>query len=163
MLRELRGMRPVLDAQLVADPGRFQVQLPQGSAADIVQEAIVRPLNAKLGRDCFALAGATGPEVTIAYAPACATPEMRTQLETGAPAGSRLVPASGRQGARRTGRTAAQFSLRTGCRDMRPAAQRAVAGSSPRRASLPGYAPGGAPPFFGSPKKVSKERRPHCL
>lgn len=94
MLRELRGMRAVLDAQLVADPGRFQVQLPQGSATDIVQEAIVRPLNAKLGRDCFALAGATGPEVTIAYEPACATPEMRTRLETGPPAGSRFVPAT---------------------------------------------------------------------
>jgi hypothetical protein len=95
MLRELRGMRPVLDAQLVADPGRFQVQLPEGIATDIAQEAIVRPLNAKLGLDCFALAGSSGPEVTIAYAPSCATPEMRTKMETGAPAGSRLLPAAG--------------------------------------------------------------------
>ncbi len=94
MLRELRGMLPVLDAQLVIDPGRFQVQLPAGVATDIVQEAIVRPLNTKLGLDCFALAGASGPEVTIAYAPSCATPEMRTRLETGPPAGSRLLPAA---------------------------------------------------------------------
>jgi len=92
MLRELRGMRAVLDAQLVADPGRFQLQLPQGSATDIVQDAIVRPLNAKMGRDCFSLAGAAGAEVTIAYEPACATPEMRTRLETGAPAGWQPVP-----------------------------------------------------------------------
>jgi hypothetical protein len=93
MLRELRSMRAVLDAQLVADPGRFQVQLPEGSATDIVQDAVVRPLNTKLGLDCFALAGASGPEVTIAYAPSCATPEMRTRLETGAPAGWQSAPA----------------------------------------------------------------------
>jgi eukaryotic-like serine/threonine-protein kinase len=95
MLRELRGMRAVLDAQLLADPGRFQLQLPEGSTPDIVQDAIVRPLNAKLGMDCFALAGASGSEVTIAYAATCATPQMRTRLETGAPAGSRLIPAAG--------------------------------------------------------------------
>jgi eukaryotic-like serine/threonine-protein kinase len=92
MLRELRGMRPVLDAQLMGEPGRFQVQLPEGNATDIVQEAIVRPLNTKLGQNCFVMAGANGAEVTIAYAPACATPQMRAKLETGAPAGSRLVP-----------------------------------------------------------------------
>jgi eukaryotic-like serine/threonine-protein kinase len=57
-----------------------------------VQEAIVRPLNTKLGQNCFVMAGANGAEVTIAYAPACATPQMRAKLETGAPAGSRLVP-----------------------------------------------------------------------
>lgn len=95
MLRELRGMRAVLDAQLLADAGRFQLQLAEGSTPDIVQDAIVRPLNAKLGMDCFALAGATAAEVTIAYASACATPQMRTKLETGAPAGSRLIPAAG--------------------------------------------------------------------
>jgi eukaryotic-like serine/threonine-protein kinase len=95
MLRELRGMRTVLDAQLIAEPGRFQLQLPEGSTPDIVQEAIVRPLNAKLGMDCFALAGASASEVTIAYAPTCATPQMRTRLETGAPAGSHLIPAAG--------------------------------------------------------------------
>jgi eukaryotic-like serine/threonine-protein kinase len=69
--------------------------LPEGSTLDIVQEAIVRPLNAKLGTDCFSLAGASANEVTIAYAATCATPQMRTRLETGAPAGSHLIPATG--------------------------------------------------------------------
>jgi eukaryotic-like serine/threonine-protein kinase len=95
MLRELRGMRAVLDTQLVAEPGRFELQLPEGSRPDIVQEAVVRPLNTKLGMECFALAGANGAEVTIAYAAACATPQMRTKLENGAPAGSRVLPAAG--------------------------------------------------------------------
>jgi eukaryotic-like serine/threonine-protein kinase len=92
MLRELRGMRPVLDVQLVAEPGRFQLQLPEGSVPDIVQEAVVRPLNSKLGLDCFALAGASGAEVTIAYAPTCATPQMRAKLETSPPAGWKFTP-----------------------------------------------------------------------
>jgi serine/threonine-protein kinase len=91
MLRELRGMRPVLDAQLDG-PGKFQLQVPEGSLPDIVQEAVVRPLNAKLGMDCFALAGTTGSEVTIAYAAACATPQMRTKLEGGPPAGWKFTP-----------------------------------------------------------------------
>jgi len=94
MLRELRGMRTVLDAQLIAEPGRFQLQLPEGSTPDIVQEAIVRPLNAKLGMDCFALGGTSASEVTIAYAASCATPQMRTKLDTEAPAGSHLIPAA---------------------------------------------------------------------
>lgn len=93
MLRELRGLRPVLDAQIIAEPGRFELQLPEGSVTDIVQESIVRPLNVKLGSECFGLAGASGTEVTIAYAAACATPQMRTKLEIGAPAGSRLPAA----------------------------------------------------------------------
>jgi serine/threonine-protein kinase len=95
MLRELRGMLIVLDAQQGTQPGRFQVQLPAGAAAsDVVQEAIVRPLNAKLGRDCFAFAGSNGPEVTIAYASGCATPELRTRMESGAPAGWQGPPAT---------------------------------------------------------------------
>jgi eukaryotic-like serine/threonine-protein kinase len=97
MLRELRGMRPVLDAQVLAEPGRFALQLPDGSITEIVQEAVVRPLNAKLGADCFVLAGSAASDVTIAYAATCATPQMRAKLESGAPAGSRpLTGAAGK-------------------------------------------------------------------
>ena len=105
----------------------------EGSATDIVQEAIVRPLNAKLGRDCFALAGATG---------AGGDDRLRAGLRHAGdahPAGDRrtgrlaLRARHGRQGARQTGRTAAQFGLRAGCR-----------GIAPGGARLPGVAPGGA-------------------
>ncbi len=92
MLRELRAMRAVLDAQAMTEPGRFQLELAQGNGSDMVQDAIVRPLNAKLGRDCFTLAGAGSAEVTLAYSAACATPEMRNKLEAGPPAGWKFAP-----------------------------------------------------------------------
>lgn len=91
MLRELRGMRSVLDAQ-AATPGKFELQVPEGSLPDFVQEAVVRPLNAKAGTECFALAGTAGSEVTVAYAASCVTPQMRTRLEGGPPAGWKFTP-----------------------------------------------------------------------
>jgi eukaryotic-like serine/threonine-protein kinase len=87
MLRELRGMRAVLDAQSLAEAGRFQLQLPEAGSADLVADAIVKPLNAKLGRDCFVLGASNGAEITVAYSSVCATPEMRTKMEAGPPAG----------------------------------------------------------------------------
>ena len=92
MLRELRGMRAVLDAQPDAGAARFQLQLPEGSLPDIVQEAVVRPLNAKLGMDCFALAGTSGADVTVSYAATCASAPMRAKLEGGPPAGWKITP-----------------------------------------------------------------------
>ena len=87
MLRELRGIRRVLDAQLVADSGTFQLQLPEGNAPDIVQEAILTPLNAKMGRNCFALGSASGAEINVSYSNACADTAVRAKLETAPPAG----------------------------------------------------------------------------
>ncbi len=87
VLRELRGIRQVLDAQLLGDSGTFQVQLPEGSATDIVQDAILKPLNAKLGRSCFVLAGASGAEVNVNFSAACAEESVRARLETAPPAG----------------------------------------------------------------------------
>jgi serine/threonine-protein kinase len=91
MLRELRGLRAVLDAQAASD-GKFQVELPPGSAPDIVQDAILRPLNTKMGQSCFTLGGATGTEVNVRYDTACASTQMKTKLESGAPAGWKFTP-----------------------------------------------------------------------
>jgi serine/threonine-protein kinase len=94
LLRELRGIREVLDAQLVAESGRFRLQLREGSAMDIVQEAILKPLNAKLGQNCFAPAGSNGSDVNISFASACAEPSVRARLETLPPAGLLNAPES---------------------------------------------------------------------
>lgn len=93
MLRELRGLRAVLDAQ-PSGGGKFQVELAPGNPGDIVQEAVLRPLNAKMGQSCFALGGATAGEVQVTYDTACANAQMKTRLETGAPAGWKFTSAA---------------------------------------------------------------------
>ena len=94
LLRELRGIRQVLDVQLVADSGKFQLQLPEGSASDIIQDTIFRPLNTKLGQDCFALAGSSGSEVNASFASACNAPAVRGKFESVPPAGLFNAPDS---------------------------------------------------------------------
>ena len=94
LLRELRSIRQVLDVQLMADSGKFQLQLPEGSATDIIQEAIVKPLNAKLGQNCFALAGASSADVNVSFSGACAEAAVRAKLETIPPAGLLSAPES---------------------------------------------------------------------
>ena len=87
VLRELRGIRQVLDVQWLADSGQFQLQLADGSASDIIEEAIFKPLNTKLGQACFSLAGSNGSDVNATFAPACAAGAARGKLETVPPAG----------------------------------------------------------------------------
>jgi eukaryotic-like serine/threonine-protein kinase len=87
MLRELRATRAVLDAQPQGDPARFELLLADGNASDVVRDAIVRPLNAKLRVECLTMTGATASQLTIGYAASCAGGDMRTRLESGAPAG----------------------------------------------------------------------------
>ena len=94
LLRELRGVRQVLDVQLVAESGKFLLQLPEGAAANLVQDAIIRPLNAKLGQNCFAFAGSSEAEISISFASACADVAVRGKLETTPPAGLLSAPAS---------------------------------------------------------------------
>ena len=94
MLRELRGIRQVLDAQLLADSGRFRLRLPEGSASDIVQDAVLKPLNAKLGQNCFAFAGASAADVKVTFSKACAETAVRAKLETVPPAGLLSAPES---------------------------------------------------------------------
>jgi eukaryotic-like serine/threonine-protein kinase len=94
LLRELRGIRKVLDARLAADSGRFQLQLPEGNATDIIQDSVLKPLNAKLGQTCFALAGTSGADVNVSFAGACADAAVRARLETAPPAGLLSAPES---------------------------------------------------------------------
>ena len=94
LLRELRGIRQVLDVQLMADSGRFQLQLPEGSASDIIQDTIFGPLNTKLGQNCFALAGSSGAEVNASFASACNALAVRGKFESVPPAGLLNAPDS---------------------------------------------------------------------
>ena len=94
MLRELRGIRQVLDVQLVDESGRYQLRLPEGNASDIIQDALLKPLNAKLGHTCFSLGGATIGEVSVALVPACTDESIRARIDTQTPAGVLSAPES---------------------------------------------------------------------
>ena len=91
ILRELRGIRAVLDAREVG-AGSYALELPEGSAADLVAEAIAKPLNAKLGQACFASAGTAGTQVNLSFAAACAAEAVRGKLESAPPAGFLSAP-----------------------------------------------------------------------
>lgn len=94
LLREFRGIRQVLDARLLADPGKFQLQLPEGSISDMVEDAILKPLNTKLGQVCFTFAGAAAADVNVNFSSACAQEAVRARLETVPPAGLLNAPES---------------------------------------------------------------------
>ncbi len=94
LLRELRGIRQVLDVKMLADTGRYQLQLAEGSSSDVVQATILRPLNTKLGQSCFALAGSTETDINVSFATACNETAVRGKLETMPPAGLLSAPPS---------------------------------------------------------------------
>ncbi|MES2949255.1 MAG: serine/threonine-protein kinase [Pseudomonadota bacterium] len=92
LLRELRGFRQVLDAQLASDSGKYQLQLADGNASDLINDGVLKPLNAKLGQSCFALAGSSGAEVNVSFSTACADAAVRGKLDNLPPAGLQSAP-----------------------------------------------------------------------
>jgi serine/threonine-protein kinase len=94
VLRELQSMREILDVQQATPAGTFQLKWVQGSGADRVQSAIIRPLNKKLGQECFSLSGTGGAELTVLFASACQNPVVFSKLEATAPAGLMSAPAA---------------------------------------------------------------------
>jgi serine/threonine-protein kinase len=94
LLRELRGVRQVLDVQLVSDTGTYRLLMAQNSPVDVVQDAIVKPLNTKLGKDCFALASSSETAISVSFSSACANAAVRAKLETAPPAGLLDAPPS---------------------------------------------------------------------
>jgi serine/threonine-protein kinase len=94
LLRELRGVRQVLDVQALDDKGKFRLLLAEGSATDMVQDAIITPLNRKLGQNCFTHVGTSDTEISVSFAGVCADAAVRGKLESTPPAGLLNVPAS---------------------------------------------------------------------
>ena len=94
LLRELRGLRQVVDVQMLSENGKYLLQIPEGNAADLVQNAFITPLNAKLGQNCFALAGSSDAQVGVSFSSACAEAASGGKLETVPPAGLLGAPES---------------------------------------------------------------------
>lgn len=91
LLRELRGLRVVLDAR-TSGPGKFALELPEGNAGDLIADGVAKPLNAKFGQNCFAPGGSAGAEVKLSFVPACADPAVRGKFESAPPAGLLSAP-----------------------------------------------------------------------
>ena len=101
VLRELRSLRSVLDARETA-PGKYVLELPEGAPSDLISENVLKPLNAKLGQNCFTAAGSAGQDVTVAFAAACAGDAVRGKLENMPPAGLLAGPDARNKAVRKT-------------------------------------------------------------
>ena len=86
LLRELRGFRQVLDAELLADTGKYQLQLAEGSASTVLQDVILKTLNAKMGQGCFAMTDVSATDIAASFSARCADPAVRVKLDSLAPA-----------------------------------------------------------------------------
>jgi serine/threonine-protein kinase len=91
LLRELKSLRGVLDAQPAGD-NAFRLELPEGGASDLIAEYVLKPLNSKLGQACFALGGISGQSVNVTFAQACAQESVRGKLDTAPAAGLLAAP-----------------------------------------------------------------------
>ncbi len=97
--RELVGLPEVIAATTgpPAKPRVYDVQLGgSGAAGDLVANGVLKPLNAKLGQTCFALAGTAGDKVAVVFDKRCADASILPRLETNPPAGLYGAP-PGRQ------------------------------------------------------------------
>jgi serine/threonine protein kinase len=99
LARELVGLPQVITAtpRSSASPRSYDLQLAgSGAAGDLIAMAVLKPLNAKLGLECFSLGGIAGDQVTAVFDKRCADASVLSRLETNPPAGLYGAPA-GRQ------------------------------------------------------------------
>jgi serine/threonine-protein kinase len=95
--REISGLRNVLDLKSAGSDG-FDAELAGGgNPADLVTSTIVQPLNAKLGKTCFSVAGTSGSNIGIALDAACKDPATLSRLDTLPPAALYEAPVERRK------------------------------------------------------------------
>ena len=99
LARELIGLPGVISATArpPASPRAYDLQLAgEGPVGDLLADAVLRPLNAKLGQACFSVRSVAADQVSIGFDPRCADPAVLSRLETNPPAGLYGAP-PGRQ------------------------------------------------------------------
>ncbi len=99
LARELVGLPEVITAvpRPPANPRSYDLQLAgSGAVSDAVTIGVLKPLNAKLGLECFTLGGIAGDQVSVVFDKRCADASVLSRLETNPPAGLYGAPA-GRQ------------------------------------------------------------------
>jgi len=102
VMHELNGLRGVLAASLSsssASEAVFDLELSGGLAnpAELVQAGILKPLNHKLGKQCFNLGPGGGSEVVVMLEAGCKDAAVLSRLDTLPPAALIEAPASRRE------------------------------------------------------------------
>ncbi|APV49834.1 hypothetical protein BWI17_09175 [Betaproteobacteria bacterium GR16-43] len=92
LARELRGVRQVLDVQQVGNGGKYKLVLAENTPPAAAVDAITKPLNAKLGKECFSGSGSSESAISLNFLPACS--DLRVRLQTTPPAGLLDAPKS---------------------------------------------------------------------
>ncbi len=89
LAREVVSLPGVLGATpLTGSGGRAYDMVLSGSGAlpDVVAAGVLKPLNAKLGQQCFQLGASSAAEVAVTFDKACADPSVLGRLEANPPA-----------------------------------------------------------------------------
>jgi serine/threonine-protein kinase len=91
LLSEIQAVVPVLNAVLAAGDGPnvvLDLELSGGTTdpVELVQAAILRPLNRKLGHHCFEVGPSAGGNLAVGFAAECRAPEILGRFETRPPA-----------------------------------------------------------------------------
>ena len=116
LLRELNGLRPVLAAGPLsggAGEAVLDLELSGGvaNAADLVQAGILRPLNHKLGKQCFIITGAAAGEISVRFEPGCTDPAVLARLDSLPPAALIDAPRTRREAVVKNPETLKKLSI----------------------------------------------------
>lgn len=116
ILRELNGLRAVLAVNLAsasANEAVFDTELSGGMAntADLVQAGVLKPLNHKLGKQCFNIGGATASEVVVTLEAGCNDAAVLSRLDSLPPAALIEAPQTRREAVVKNPETLKKLSI----------------------------------------------------
>jgi len=95
--RELVGLPEVIAVtpRPAAKSWMYEMQLAgTGAPGDLVAQGVLKPINAKLGQQCFTIRGSSGDQVAVVFDQSCAEGSVLSRLETNPPAGLYGAPPS---------------------------------------------------------------------
>jgi serine/threonine-protein kinase len=116
LMRELNGLRGVLAANLASagsGDAVFDVELSGGLAnpAELVQAGILKPLNHKLGKQCFNAGASSGGEIVVMLEAGCKETAVLSRLDSLPPAALIEAPQSRREAVVKNPETLKKISI----------------------------------------------------
>jgi tRNA A-37 threonylcarbamoyl transferase component Bud32 len=116
LLRELNGLRAVLAVNLAsgsASEAVFDTELSGGmvNSAELVQAGVLKPLNRKLGKQCFNVSGATGSEILVTLEPGCNDAAVLSRFDSLPPAALIEAPQTRREAVVKNPETLKKISI----------------------------------------------------